>query len=160
MTKTSFFIILGILLVTFTASWGAAMMTYKHKELNHISQAIPVIRFERFDKDRNALIIGLFNPGSQSIEIDRTKLYFQAADTKSTLIFNPQEYIGKPLVLDPGDTILVPLHKDILFKSSLEKGDYWGELEFRVPGQVDYYSLRHQSNSQLLIQQSAIQNGD
>jgi len=160
MTKTSFFIILGTLLVTFTVGWGVAMMTYKHKELNPISQAIPVIRFERFDKDRNALIIGLFNPGSQSIEIDRTKLYFQATDTKSTLIFNPQEYTGKPLVLDPSDTILVPLYKDTLLKSSLEKGDYWGDLEFRVPGQVDYYTLRHQFNSQLLIQQSAIQNGD
>ena len=151
MTKTIFSISLCIIVVTYTAGWEMAMMTHKYNELNGISQAIPVIRFERFDESRHALIIGLFNPGSQAMEIDRTKLYFQAENKISTVIFNSQEYDDKPLVLDPGDTILVPLQTDRVFKVSLERGNYWGELEFRVPGQVDYYSLRHQFNRQVPV---------
>lgn len=151
MAKTNFFISLCIIVLTFAMGWRVVEMTHKHSELDSISQAIPVIRFERFDESRDALIIGLFNPGSKSMEINRTKLYFQADDKISTIFFNPREYGDKPLVLDPGDTILVPLLKDVVFKSSLENGNYWGELEFRVSGQVDYYSLRHQFNRQLLV---------
>ena len=151
MTKIILFISLCTIVLTFTAGWKMAVMTHKYNELNAISQAIPVIRFERFDESRHALIIGLFNPGSQAMEINRTKLYFQADNKISTVIFNSQEYNDKPLVLDPGDTILVPLQKDRVFKASLERGNYWGELEFRVPGQVDYYRLRHQFNRQISV---------
>jgi len=134
---------LCIIVAIFATGWEMAMLSNEYKKFNHITQAIPVIRFERFDQQRNALIIGLFNPGTLPMEINRTELSFQRNDRCSRVVYSHQEYDEQPLVLDPDDTILVPLHKNKLVEFQSEKGNYWGELYFQIPGQTDFYSLHH-----------------
>ncbi len=146
------FIIISIctIVVIFAVGWEIVMFNNKSKNFNHITQAVPVIRFERFDKQRNALIIGLFNPGTFPIEINRAELTFYSNEKLPGIIFSDQEYDEKPLVLDPDDTILIPLRIKHMFKFLEEKGNYWGELYFQIPGQKDFYSLHHRfSNIQL-----------
>jgi hypothetical protein len=142
MTKRILFISLFTLLLTFAAGWEIAM-TNKYNKLNKTTQAIPVIRFERFDESRNALIIGLFNPGTLPMEIDHAELFYQAANNKSSVTFNTPNYTDKVLVLDPGDTILVPLQKPSPAITQVKDGVYWGKLDFKIPGQTDFFSLHH-----------------
>jgi hypothetical protein len=78
------------------------------------------------------------------MEINRTELSFQRDDKLSRVVYSHQEYGEKPLVLDPDDTILVPLQKKQAMAFQSEKGSYWGELYFQIPGQTDFYSLHHQ----------------
>ncbi len=131
--------------------WGV-VNTLNHQAFNGIIQAMPVIRFERVDNARHALIIGLFNPGNLPMEIHQTRLFYQRDSEIPILVSNPHGYGNKPLVLDPGDTILVPLQEDRVFYSQLmEPGRYWGELEFKIPQQADIYSLRHPFNRHFLI---------
>lgn len=143
MTKKFFIICTCSILATFAAGFEIAMIANGHDEFNRRAQAIPLIRFERFDESRNALIIGLFNPGTLSMEINRTELLYQTDNKIPRVAFNPQEYGEKPLVLDPGDTILIPLQKSMLVKSQAKAGSYWGVLDFRIPGQADFYSVSH-----------------
>ena len=143
MRKKLLFIGGGSILGAFTLGWVAAITAHKHGEFNGIAQAIPIIRFERFDEARKALIIGLYNPGALPMEISRTELVYEANNNSASPDFITNEYGDKPLVLDPGDTILVPLAKSLSLKSKTETGSYWGQLDFRIPGQVDFYSLRH-----------------
>ena len=143
MSKKLLFIDVGFILASFAFGWEAALMANKHGELNAPAQAIPIIRFERFDETRNTLILGLVNPGKSPIEISRTELSYQVNDTLPSAEFDIKEYGNKPLVLDPGDTILVPLAKTQALKPRSEAGRYWGQLDFRIPGQIDFYSIHH-----------------
>jgi len=152
MTKKFFIISLCTLLTVLVASWEIAHINNKQEEINHSVQAIPVIRFECYDEHRNALIIGLFNPGTLAMEIYRTELYYQLDNKLPRVAFNHQEYNEKPLVLDPGDTILIPLQKKKVAEFQMEKGNYWGELNFQIPGQADFYSLHHRFGQNLLPQ--------
>jgi hypothetical protein len=146
MSKQFIIISLCIIVAIFIAGWEMAILSNEYNKFSHITQAIPIIRFERFDKQRNALIIGLFNPGALPMEINRTELSFQRDDKLSRVVYSHQEYGEKPLVLDPDDTILVPLQKKQAMAFQSEKGSYWGELYFQIPGQTDFYSLHHRFN--------------
>ena len=77
------------------------------------------------------------------MEIDRTELIYQTAKQHSKYSFHVREYGEKPLVLDPDDTILVPLKKITVddFQAGLDS--FWGILEFRFADQNDLYCLRH-----------------
>ncbi len=143
MNKKYFIISFGFMLVMFVIGWQSAMRVNDRAAISGVAQAVPVIRFERFDESRNAMIIALFNPGALPMEIDRTELMYQSSNTHPGFTINEQEYGDKPLVLDPGDTILVPLLKNNAIESRSETGSFWGELEFRVPGREDFYSLHH-----------------
>ena len=154
------FISFIILLAIFFIGWEVATIMYKDDQLKRMTWAVPVIDFERFDESRDALIIGLFNPGTLPMEISRSTLFYQVGDKIPVFKFNSRDYVNKPLVIDPGDTILVPLQNNSLPKSNLERGHYWGELEFRVPGHADFYSLRHRFNRQLIVHQSTANDKD
>ena len=138
---------IGFILAVFALGWEAAIFAGKHDDLNSIDQAVPVIRFERFDEARKALIIGLFNPGALPIEISRTELLYERGNKAAPTGFAIKEYGNKPLVLDPGDTILVPLAQSLPANSTTETGSYWGQLDFRIAGKIDFYSMRHKFNS-------------
>ncbi len=81
-----------------------------------------MVRFERFDESPNAMIIGLFNPGKVAMEINHTKLFYQEDNNTSKVTFNNPDYSGKPLVSDPGDTILIPLKNSISDYSDYSQG--------------------------------------
>jgi len=136
-------IVVFAVLVAFALGWVTSMFANKHSEYKGIAQAIPIIRYDRFDQARKALIIELFNPGALPMEISRTKLSYKVNNDIAATYFEIKEYGDRPLVLDPGDTILVPLVKNAPEKSKTETGSYWGQLDFRIPGQVDFYSVRH-----------------
>jgi len=144
MSKQFIIISLCIIVATFAAGWKMATLSNEYNKFSHITQAIPIIRFERFDEQRNALIIGLFNPGALPMEINRTELSYQKGGGLPRVVFSRQEYHDKPLVLDPEDTILIPFRKNKTVEFQAKKGSYWGELHFQVPGQTDFYSLQHQ----------------
>jgi hypothetical protein len=146
MTKKFIIISFCLILSTVAIGWGVAVVVGRHNKFNSVTQAVPIVRYERFDESRNALIIGLFNPGILPMEIDRTELFYQIDSNTSRVALNIREYGDKPLVLDPGDTILVPLQKTAFTKPQTQTGSYWGQLEFRIPGQADFYSLRHRFN--------------
>ena len=131
------------IIASFASGWGMAILNNEYKNSSHLSQAIPVIRFEYFDGQRDVLMIGLFNPGSLSMEINRAELSFQRNDMLPGIVFSDQEYGEKPLVLDPDDTILIPLQKKQALMFQAGKGSYWAELSFQIPGQVDFFSLHH-----------------
>jgi hypothetical protein len=143
LTKKFLFIGVCVILAAFSIGWLAAVIVNKRDEFKNIAQAIPIIRYDRFDKPRKALIIELFNPGALPMEISRTKLSYKANNDIPATYFAIKEYGDKPLVLDPGDTLLVPLVKNASEKSKTEMGNYWGQLDFRIPGQVDFYSVHH-----------------
>ena len=143
MIKKNIIIRLCVTLAMFATVSVIVIFINKHDNFNHITQAIPVIRFEYFDESRDALIIGLFNPGALPMEINRTELFYQADNKISKTTFNHKEYGDKPLVLDPDDTILVPLQYKQSTELQVEGGNYWGDLEFIIPGQTDIYILRH-----------------
>jgi len=130
----------------FAMGWGMALFIKGHNEFTRAAQAIPVVRFEHFDESRNALILALFNPGTLPMEIDRTELIYQSNSNNPRFTSNVREYGDKPLVLDPGDTVLVPLKK-IRLNLQTESEILWGNLEFRVPGRKDFYSLHHRINT-------------
>ena len=138
------FLIISIctIIASVASGWGLAILN-KDKNASHLSQALPVIRFERFDEGRDALIIGLLNPGNLAMEINRTELSFERNNMLPGIVFSHQKYGEKPLVLDPGDTILIPLQKQQELMSQAEKGSYWAALYFQFPGQKDVYSLHH-----------------
>ncbi len=146
------FIIISIctIIVSVASGWGLVIINNEYKNSSHLNQAIPVIRFERLDERRDALIIGLFNPGNLAMEINRTELSFQRNDMLPGIVFSYQEYVEKPLVLDPGDTILIPLQKKKAFMFQVEKGSYWAKLYFQIPGQEDFYSVQHQVSKKQL----------
>lgn len=123
--------------------WEAAMIANPKSGFKSVTLAIPIIRFEKFDETRRALIVGLFNPGTLPIEINRTELIHEANDKITAADFVIKEYSDKPLVVDPGDTILVTLGNSQSFPPKTDTGSYWGKLDFRIPGHVDFYSLRH-----------------
>ena len=151
MSKKLLFIGIGFILATFALGWEAAMMA-RPDEFKGMIQALPIIRFERFDEARRTLIIGLFNPGAFSIEISRTKLLYEANNKIASTDFVIKEYGDRPLVLDPGDTILVPLANNLSVKPKTETGIYCGQLDFKIPGKPDFYSVYHRfSASQLAI---------
>jgi hypothetical protein len=77
------------------------------------------------------------------MEIDHAELFYQAANNKSSVTFNTPNYTDKVLVLDPGDTILVPLQKPSPAITQVKDGVYWGKLDFKIPGQTDFFSLHH-----------------
>jgi hypothetical protein len=143
MSKKFLFVGVCSLLATFAIGWEAAVIAKKYDEFNGIAQAVPIIRYDKIDEARNELIIGLFNPGTLPIEIKRTELIYEPNNKINSTHFVIKDYDNKPLVLDPGDTILVPLQKNMSEKSKRDTGSYWGQLDFRIPGQVDFYSLRH-----------------
>ncbi len=152
MSRKLFFIFAGSMLTTFVLGWEAAMLSDKKNEVSGIAQAIPVIRFIRFDKVRNTLIIGLFNPGKAPLEVSRTELMRvtgnEIADTDADSYVN--EYGDKPLVVDPGDTILIPLTKSLAVFQNTQAGSYRTQLDFRIPGQIYLFSIRHRfSDGQL-----------
>lgn len=144
MTKKLLLISAGSILTTVAIGWEVVMLMQKHDQLKGIvAQAIPIIRFERFDAVRNALIIGLYNPGVLPMEISRTALTYETDHKSASADCIIKEYGSKPLVLDPGDTILVPLHGHFPVESKTASGNYWGQLDFQIPGQVDFYSMHH-----------------
>ncbi len=143
MTKKKFLISLCTITLTFLAGWKVAKMTRKYNEFNTVNQAVPVVRFDQFDKSRNALVIGLFNPGRMAMEVNYTELFYKTDNKTCSVVSNNQNYTDKPLVLDPGDTILIPLQKKINVKSRLQLGNYWGRVDFKIPGQADFFSLHH-----------------
>lgn len=145
MSKRFLFIGVGSILATFALGWEAAMMARPDK-FEGMIQALPIIRFEKFDEARNALIVGLFNPGAFSIEINRTELIYEAANKSAATDCVITEYSDKPLVLDPGDTILVPLAKNLAVKSKIEVRNYRGQLDFKIPGKPDFYTMYHRFN--------------
>lgn len=131
------------ILAAFSFGWIAAVIVNKYGEFKGIAQAIPIVRFENFDHVRKALIIGLYNPGVLPMEIARTKLSHKMNNDIAATYLVIKEYGDKPLVLDPDDTILVPFANNVSEKSKTEIGNYWGQLDFRIPGQVDFYSVHH-----------------
>jgi hypothetical protein len=144
MSRKYLFISTLLILATFAIGWETAVNFKKHRESTDVvTLAIPVIRYDRFDEARNALIIGLFNPGTLPMEISRTELIYEANHAIASTDLAINDYDDKPLVLDPGDTILVPLRKSDPLKTNTATGSYWGHLVFRIPGQVDYYSVHH-----------------
>ncbi len=143
MNRKYFIISLCSILAAFAIGWGTAQFIENQDKFIGVVQAIPVVRFEHFDKSRNALLLGLFNPGNLPMEIDRTELIYQLNTNDLQFITNVREYGDKPLVLDPGDTILVPLKKNAFTGLQTESGSFWGNLEFRVPGTEDIYNLHH-----------------
>ncbi len=147
MNKKYFIISLCSMLVAFTIGWMTARFIKNKNEFTGIVQAIPVVRFEQFDASRNILILGLFNPGTLPMEIDQTELIYQSNSNNPHFISSVRKYGDKPLVLDPGDTVLVPLRKNMPAKSQAESGAFWGKLEFRLPGKEDFYSLHHHFNT-------------
>ncbi|MFK5947735.1 MAG: hypothetical protein QM500_03060 [Methylococcales bacterium] len=110
---------------------------------NAIKQAMPLVKHDYFDKSRNALVISLFNPGNLTIEVSATELLYKVDNNTSTIILKKQNYIDKPLVLDPGDTILIPLQGKDKVNQKMQPGKYWGNIDFKVPGLLDYFSLHH-----------------
>jgi len=150
MSRKFFYISLYIGLMSMVI-WGV-INRLNHQAFNGVAQAMPIIRFERVDNSRHALIIGLFNPGNLPMEIHQTRLFYQMDDEIPMLVSDPHGYGNKPLVLDPRDTILVSLQEAKVFYSQLiEPGRYWGEIEFKIPQQADIYSLRHPFNRHFLI---------
>lgn len=146
MSKKLLLIFTGSMLTTFVLGWQAARQANNKDELDNIAQAIPVIRFIRLDKARKALIIGLFNPGKLPLEVSRTELIYEmdhAIDAPDSYV---KEYGDKPLVLDPGDTILVPLTKQLVPLAASEAGSYRAQVDFRIPGRIYLFSLRHRFN--------------
>lgn|GEM_PF-5303428 len=143
MRKRLLFISTCAIVTAFAMGWLAALIANQYVEYKGIAQAMPIIRFERIDEVRKVLIIGLFNPGTLPIEISRTALSYKMNNEIVSADYIIKAYGNKPLVLDPGDTILVPLAKNASIKAKKEMGHYWGQLDFRVPGQVDFYSIHH-----------------
>jgi hypothetical protein len=144
MPKKFIVISLCLILSAVAIGWGVTVVIDRHYKFNSVAQAVPMVRFERFDGSRSTLIIGLFNPGILAMEINRTELFYRVDSSTSIVALYTHEYGDKPLVLDPGDTILVPLQKNTFAKLQAETGSYWGQLDFSNPGQADLYSLRHQ----------------
>ncbi len=158
MTRKKFLISLCTILLTFLAGWKVAKMTSKYNEFNTVNQAMPVVRFDRFDKSRNAFIIGLFNPGGMAMEVNHTELLYKTDNKTCSVVSNNQNYSNKPLVLDPGDTILIPLQKKINVKSRLQPGDYWGRVDFKISGQADFFSLHHKFSHTQHSDKTALRN--
>jgi len=147
MNRKYIIVSISLILAGFATGWEtAALHTAGLDESFRIAQAIPVIRYEHFDASRNALMIALFNPGRLPVEVDRTALTYQTSSHNPEFTANTRDYGDKPLVLDPGDTILIPLEKPIQIKTQSENDRLWGELEFRIPGREDLYWLRHRFN--------------
>jgi len=140
-------IISGLILVMIIigVAWGINLFVKGcNKDRGKVAQAVPIIRFEKFDSAQNRLIIGLLNPGSKPMEIDRTELIYKMNNKIVSTDLVIKEYGNKPLVLDPGDTVLVPLTKRHANDSKKVTGHYWGRLDYRIPGQVDFYRVYHQ----------------
>ncbi len=138
---------LCLIIASFSLGLGTAIFLGYQDELVKAVQVLPIIRSEYFDQSRNALIIAVFNPGKGPVEIDETKLIYQAMGENPKTTFNIREYGNKPLVVDPGDTILVPFEKTISIESQTNFERYWGELKFRTPKRNDSFSLHHRFNT-------------
>ena len=146
MNRKIFIMSLCLIVASFLFGWWAAIFLGYQNEFVKAVQALPVVRSEYFDPSRNALIIAVFNPGGGPVEIDETKLIYQTIGNNPSTTFNIREYGNKPLVLDPGDTILVPLVKTISVESQTKMERYWGVLKFRIPEGKDFFSLHHRFN--------------
>ncbi len=139
--------------LTFVIGWEVMVIKSNEGVPNAIKQAMPLVQHDYFDKSRNALVISLFNPGNLTIEVSATELLYKMDNDTSTVILNKQNYIDKPLVLDPGDTILIPLQGKDKVNLKMQPGKYWGNIDFKVPGQLDYFSLHHKFSHNLHFDQ-------
>ncbi len=137
---------LCLILAGFAAGWEIALHIERLDESFRAAHVIPIVRYEYFDVSRNALIIAVFNPGTQSLEIDKAELVAQARGKHSGFAFKTPSDGSAPLVMDPGDTILVPFKKTDSIDSQTDKKSLWGKLVFRIRGSEDIYSLRHHFN--------------
>ncbi len=147
MNRKIFIMSLWLIIASFFLGWGAAIFLGYQNEFVKAVQALPIIRSEYFDPSRNALIIAVFNPGGFPVEIDETKLIYQTMGKNPSTTFDIREYGNRPLVLDPGDTILVPLVKTISVESQTNTNRYWGVLKFRTLQGKDFFSLHHRFNT-------------
>jgi len=145
MDKKYLFIIMLSLIVLLAIAWPTVRNYLRGYEANNCGrmQAIPIIRSEYFDRHRNALMIGLMNPGASPIEVKHTELSLAANNRDSVLAITVSNYGGRPLVVDPGDTILIPFPIG-QGKASDKNEPYWGHVSFQLANQPDHFTVSHQ----------------